>query len=145
MSRSVIVDTNILIDAAVPDREHHNEAMLFEDEVAYSGMQSYIAATSLKDAYYLIKSATDEVFAREYVQCLMRLYSVAAVDATVCEDAARSNEPDFEDGIIRSCAEGLGVDYIVSRDENAFGHSPIKKMTAQEYLDEFAEHETADI
>ena len=141
MSRSVLVDTNVLIDAAVPGRPHHDAAILFENEVAYGGLDAFVAATSLKDAYFLIKGATDEAFAREYIQCLMQLYVPAAVDAFVCNDAIRSDEPDFEDGIIRSCAELQGVDYIVSRDEKAFRHSVVKRMSPQEYVDAFVELE----
>lgn len=145
MPKAVLLDTNILIDAAVPGREDHNFAQLIEDEIAYGGLKAYVAATSLKDVYYLIKSETDEAFAREYVKCLMRLYALAPVDELVCADAAYSDEPDFEDGIIRACAESLGVDYIISRDKKAFKRSPVKRMSAQEYANAFIDYETVDL
>ena len=141
MSRSVLLDTNYLIDAAVPGRPGHDAAVLLEDEIAVGELKSYVADTSLKDAYSLIKGETDAAFAREYIQCLMRLHALAAVDELVCEDAAFSDEPDFEDGIIRACAEMLGVDFIISRDEDAFRRSPVKRLSAQEYLDAFADVE----
>ena len=144
MPKSVLVDTNILIDAAVPDRKEHLPALILQDETAYGGLKSYIAATSLKDAYFLIENETDEAFAREYVQCLLQLYTLSNVDALICETAAYSDEPDFEDGIIRACAESLKVDYIVSRDEKAFKMSPIKRLSAQEYVDQFIEIEEVD-
>ena len=145
MPRSVFVDTNILVDAAVPGREFHPAALMLEEEVAYGGLQAYIAATSLKDIYYLVKRETDEAFAREYVQCLMRLYATAAVDAAICEQAAFSDEPDFEDGIIRACAESLGVDYIISRDQAAFENSSIKRLSAQEYVEAFTDFEPVEL
>ena len=145
MPRSILVDTNILIDAAVPGREQHVFASMLEDEAAYGGLKVYVAATSLKDAYFLIKSETDEAFAREYIQCLLRLYSPVAVDAFVCEEAAYSDEPDFEDGIIRACAETARVAYIVSRDEKAFKRSAIKRISAQEYIETIVKHETIDL
>lgn len=55
---------------------------------------------------------------------------------------ALSDEPDFEDGIIRACAEAAGADFIISRDERAFARSPIKRMSAQEYIDLFVPTET---
>ena len=145
MPRSVLVDTNVLIDAAVPGRTSHAAAIMLEHEVAYGKLEAFVAATSLKDVYYLIRRETDEAFAREYVQCLLRLYSLAPVDAPVCEEAAFSNEPDFEDGIIRACAESLGVDYIVSRDEAAFKNSAIKCMSPQEYADAFIDYEAVNL
>ena len=132
---TVLVDTSILIDAAVPGRPQHDAAIMLENEVAHCECTAFIAATSLKDAYFLIKSASDAAFAREYIQCLMRLYKLAPVDALVCQEAAASDEPDFEDGIIRACAEGLNANYIISRDEAAFRASPTKRLSAQEYID----------
>ena len=145
MPKKVFVDTNILIDAAVPDREQHLSAILLENEVAYGGLRAHVAATTLKDVYLLIKGETDEAFAREYIQCLMKLYQLTAVDTFICADAAQSNEPDFEDGIIRSCAEQLGAEYIISRDEKAFKNSPIKRITAEEYIDMFVELEEVEL
>ena len=145
MPRSVLLDTNILIDAAVPGREQHVFASMLEEEAAYGGLKVYVAATSLKDAYFLIKAETDEAFAREYIQCLLRLYSPAPVDAFVCEQAAYSNEPDFEDGIIRACAESVGADYIISRNLKAFKHSTVKRLNAQEYIETVVKPETVDL
>ena len=45
-----------------------------------------------------------------------------------------SDEPDFEDGIVRACAERWKADYIISRDEKAYANSHIKRVTAEEYL-----------
>ena len=145
MPRSVLVDTNVLIDAAVPGRTSHAAAIMLEHEVAYGKLEAFVAATSLKDVYYLIRRETDEAFAREYVQCLMRLYATAAVDAAICEQAAFSDEPDFEDGIIRACAESLGVDYIISRDQAAFENSSIKRLSAQEYVEAFTDFEPVEL
>ena len=145
MPRSVLVDTNILIDAAVPGRPEHMAATMLEEDIAYGGVKAYIAATSLKDAYFLIKNETDAAFAREYIQCLMQLYTLASVDFSICDEAAFSNEPDFEDGIIRACAEAHKVDYIVSRDEKAFKKSPIKRLSAQDYANAYIDHEVTDL
>lgn len=57
----------------------------------------------------------------------------------------QSNEPDFEDGLIRACAEHVGVDYIISRDEAAFAKSPIKRLSPRQYLDEFCEVEDVEL
>ena len=53
--------------------------------------------------------------------------------------ALDSNEPDFEDGLVRACAELNDADFIISRDEKAFRKATIRRVTAKEYLDEIAE------
>ena len=49
--------------------------------------------------------------------------------------ALNSDEPDFEDGIIRACAELNGADFIITRDKAAFAHSKVRSVTAAEYLE----------
>lgn len=66
--------------------------------------------------------------------------SRSSIGPCVCH--ALSDEPDFEDGIIRACAEAAGADFIISRDERAFARSPIKRLSAQEYIDLFVPTET---
>ena len=66
-------------------------------------------------------------------------FTVVAVDDSICRMAARSNKPVFEDGIVRACAERMRVDFIISRDEKAFLHSPIKRLSARDYVDLFCD------
>ncbi len=46
-------------------------------------------------------------------------------------------EPDFEDGLIRACAELNDVDVILTRGPNAFKRSKVRAMTCAEYLELF--------
>lgn len=46
-----------------------------------------------------------------------------------------SNEPVFEDGLIRACAELNGADFIITRGKDAFAKSKVRSVTAAEYLD----------
>ncbi len=57
-------------------------------------------------------------------------YPIAALD---------SNEPDYEDGLIRSTAEALQVDAIISYDKKAFHKSFTPKYTASGAQGHFAE------
>ena len=46
----------------------------------------------------------------------------------------RSGESDFEDGLVRACAELNDVDFILTRDERAFRTSRARTLTCGEYL-----------
>ena len=119
------------------ERPEWPAATMLMDEFLYEDTKGYIAASSLKDCYYILSKYADEASAREYVLALMDLFEVVPVDATICRMAALSNEPDFEDGIVRMGAESVPVDFIISRDEAAFRRSRIKRLTAREYLELF--------
>ncbi len=144
MPRRLLVDTNILLDAAMAERDGWAAATLLMDEFVYEEAVGYVSALSLKDVYYVLTKYADESAAREFVLAVMDLFEVVGVDGALCRLAALSNEPDLEDGIIRACAESIPVDLIISRDEKAFVRSPLKRLTAQDYLDLFCDVETVE-
>lgn len=141
MNRKILLDTNILLDAAMSERSGWSAAMLIFDEVANGKATGYVSVLSLKDAYYVLTKYAGESAAREYVSASLSAFELIGVDGNTCYLAVKSNESDFEDAIIRSCAEGACVDFIISRDEAAFLKSPIKRLSAQDYVNLFCEVE----
>lgn len=141
MSRKLFVDTNILLDAAMGERPGWAAATMLMDEFAYEDVRGFVSAGSLKDIYYILTKYADEPSARQFVGAVMDLFEVVPVDEPLCRVALLSDEPDFEDGVIRTCAESVPVDFIISRDERAFARSSIRRLSAQEYLDLFCEIE----
>ena len=139
MSRSALIDTNILLDACMSERPDWAYAVMLLDEIAFGKLDGYICSTSLKDGYYVLTKYAGKQVATEFVQAALDSFTVLSVDETACRIAIRSNEPDFEDGIIRACAEQAQVDFIISRDEKAFLKSPVRRLTAREYADLFCE------
>ena len=75
----------------------------------------------------------------------MDAFGVVAVDESLCRHAIVSDEPDFEDGIVRACAESVGADFIVSRDARAFRTARIRRLSAQEYVDLFCGVEEVEL
>lgn len=134
MRRKILVDTNILLDAAMVERPESIFASMLLEEVAYKEVQAFTPASSLKDVYYVLTHYWDEPSAREYISALMDLFQLVAVDEAVCRQAARSDEPDYEDGVVRVCADNEMVHFIISRDEKAFQKSQCRKYSAKEYM-----------
>lgn len=130
----LLVDTNILLDAVDPTRPDCAAARGVLDRCNGWGEFGMACSLSLKDVYYITSKIYGEDKARELVRSLMRLLVIAPVDAEVCNMALASNEPDFEDGIIRACAELNGADFIITRDAAAFANSKVRSVTATEYL-----------
>ena len=93
---------------------------------------------SLSDAYYIMSRLYDEPSAREAVCVLAELVVVAPIGVEEMLLALDSNEPDFEDGLVRACAELNDVDFIISLDEKALRKATIRRVTAREYLDDIA-------
>ena len=130
----ILLDTNILLDSVIPNRPQHDEALALLKWCNGSGDYGFAAATSFNDAYYVLCRAYSEAIAREALENLLILVAVAPVSAEECDRSLRSNEPDFEDGLIRACAELNGADFIVTRDRDAFAGGKVRSVTAKEFL-----------
>lgn len=134
MTNQLLLDTNILLDAAIGDRLGHRDALALYELCRQGKAYAGVCATSLKDVYYVLCRYWNELRARTYIRVLIDSMEVQRVDSRLCSIAVESDEPDFEDGIVRACAERWKADYIISRDEKAYANSHIKRVTAEEYL-----------
>lgn len=131
----LLVDTSIMLDASVPLRPGSQDACEVLNLCNGNGVFGMACALSFKDVYYIVGKIYGEAEARNAVRQLMGLLVVAPVDAEVLDEAIRSNEPDFEDGIVRACAELNDADFIITRDKAAFAKSKVRAVSASEYLE----------
>lgn len=131
----VLFDTNILLDAVCRERPESEEACRVLRRCNGEGDLGMTAASSLKDAYYVLGRQYGERNARKALEWLMGLLVIAPMGAEECELSIHSNEPDFEDGLVRACAELNDVDFILTRDAAAFRASTVRAVSCAEYLD----------
>ncbi|WP_175578391.1 type II toxin-antitoxin system VapC family toxin [Bifidobacterium jacchi] len=134
MTSRLLFDTNILVDYAVTNRPEHLPATILMERVAKSEAAGYVTSGSLKDFYYLCRKPLGEPACRQLIRHFLVLLDVLPVGQRECDDSAYSDEPDFEDGLIRAVAERNDLDFIITRDSGAFAHSSVKSMTARQYL-----------
>ena len=137
-NKRIFCDTNILLDIYDPNRKHHGDAIALlwycTDETENAELIASI--TSFKDAYYILSRLyKDEALARDSIQRIMGVL-VKPVDmlSAYGSEALRSNEPDFEDGLIRICAEHEHAAVIITRDAKAFASSTVPAMSAAAFL-----------
>lgn len=131
----LLVDTNVLLDAVLSGRPDTDGAREVISLCNGNGEFGMACALSFMDVYYVAAKLRGELWARDAVSKLMGLLVVAPVDAEVLDEAIRSNEPDFEDGIVRACAELNEADFIITRDRSAFAKSRVRAVSASEYLE----------
>ena len=134
MTSKLLLDTNILVDYAVKNRPEHDPAATLMERIAKSEIAGHVTSGSLKDFHYLCRKPLGETACRQLIRQFLVLLDVLPVGQRECDDSAYSDEPDFEDGLIRAAAERNGIDFIITRDSDAFAHSPVRSMTARRYL-----------
>ena len=136
----LLFDTNALLDIAVPSRPESHEAVVLLGRVDEGLDEGFVAASSLKDFYYLMRKHASEPTARNFVRLFMALLNVLPIDSSICTCALEGDEPDLEDGLIRAVAENEGVDFVITRDKTAFEKSRIKAVPPSIYLEMTGAH-----
>ena len=133
----VMIDTNVLIDLVSSSRPAHEAAVgAVRALLAADGFEGCALASSLKDVYYVYcRHYGDEPAARAAIRELRRMFVPNNLTAAVVDDALESDEPDFEDGVLRSAAELSGCDYLLTRDAPGFLAASFEKVDADGLLE----------
>ena len=132
---TLLVDTNVLIDYCDRERPCHAAAVdLVHVAAARGDVDLVVLVSSLKDLYYfLCRRLQDETLARKATELASSsVFVVADLLAAYALLALSSDEPDFEDGLVRVAAERLGAEAIVSRDARAYVHASVPRLDAQQ-------------
>ena len=133
----ILIDTNILLDALMPGRPFREDALKVIQGCSGfdgDGDLGLVSPMSLKDCYCILTREYGEAKARQAVKYLMDLLPIAPISGEECSLAANSNEPDFEDGLMRAIAELNNIDFIITRDAKAYAKSKVRSVDASEYL-----------
>lgn len=138
MSSRLLLDTNILLDILVADRPDHQYAQQLVEYIIKYEQQGCICSVSLKDTYYIARKYFPEPTVRAFIQSAIDGFEILSIGAQECMTSITSDEPNFEDGLIRAAAELNNIDFLITQDAAAFSSSPVKSMTAKQYLLQFA-------
>lgn len=151
---TLLIDTNIWIDAFDGDRKQHMRAHVLLDTAFERGVTLAFAVSSLKDVYYALSSALKrqsrtvngvlseedarlaEAYAWACVQNMQEIATPVAVDVSDVWLAGkfRSQMHDFEDALVAAAASRCHSDVLVTNDERFLRHSPVNAMDAADAL-----------
>ena len=71
---------------------------------------------------------------RKVLTDLLRIVDLAPGDEDQIRHALAANWADFEDAVQAACAEGVGADYLVTRNKRDFRKSAVQPLTPAELL-----------
>lgn len=138
--RKLLFDTNAILDlyGSQEERPRRESVVQLVSKCFEDNVVMVISVGSLKDAYYITRRTGlphDEALRRTLAS--MRIFEMVDLCSTHARSALVSDEPDFEDGLIRVQAEELGVDAIVTDDRHAFATCEIPHLSAADCLKAF--------
>lgn len=133
---SLLFDANALVYSACTSSPFHGEVRRLQCALAKSGGRAHALASSLNEVYYVLhRHYMNEADARSAIRDIAETFDLIDLTGLFVLESIDSDEPDYEDGLIRVAAEELQVDAIISYDKAAFKNSPVPKLTAAEALE----------
>lgn len=133
--KAVYLDTNFLLDALVEGRPQSQEAFEILCAIGNKSIDGYIMFNQLVDFYYMCRKAgVSDSTRRANVRLLLDACKLFHPSEEVLRAVLDSDEPDYEDGLIRAAAETVDADFIVTRDAKAFLTSNVPKIEPQDLV-----------
>ena len=136
----VMVDTNVLIDLVSSSRPAHGRTIAAVVALLGSGdFEGCVLSSALKDVYYVYcRHYGDEPSARRAIRELRRMFALVNLTPSIVDAALDSDEPDFEDGLVRAAAELTDCDFLLTRDAPGFLSAGFEKVDDDGLLERIA-------
>lgn len=131
---TVLVDTNVVVDALLLRGEFAQPALRVFDRIEKTGLHALLCATTVTTIDYLARRQLGRDGSRGVVGQLLTLFDVAPVNRGVLEQALASAMADFEDAVLAHAAQACGAMAIVTRNLRDFAGSPVRAYTPEQWL-----------
>lgn len=127
----VLIDTNIVSDLLLKREPFVEAATTLFEIVETAQIQGYVAATTITNIFYIVRTQGRETALQAVSRVLIGL-RICAVNRLTVEQALASNLKDFEDGIQFACAMLNQLDAITTRDTSDFSGVSLPVLTIAE-------------
>jgi predicted nucleic acid-binding protein len=128
--KRLLLDVNIVLDVLLERSPHFPHAAALWAAIERGKASGLLAAHAVTIVHYLVAREHDRRRARQALDRLLSVYTVAAVDDAVVRRAMTLDWPDFEDAVTAAAAASAGCDALVSRNPRDFKGSPVPVVDA---------------
>lgn len=117
---TVLFDTNVLIDAAVPTREYHGAAVRLLAAAEQGDLDGLYAPTSIATCWY-VSHEREDTDPRGLFRLLADVMEAAPMGQSVLLTALQNPETgDFEDAYLAAAGAAAGASIVTTRNEADF-------------------------
>ena len=127
----LLADTNVVLDLVLA-RQPFAPASATLTGLAESGaVECMISAHALTTIHYVLRRQQSASATRQTLHSILRVFGIAAVDATVIQEALQMDGADFEDCVTAAAAHHAGCTMIVTRDPHGFRGSQVRAISPE--------------
>ena len=123
--KRLLLDLNVFLDVILDRPPDADVAAALWAAIERGKAHGMVPAHGVTTIFYLLEKAQGVAFAREGVERLIRVFSVAPVNDDVVRRALAFAWSDFEDAVCAAAAEASGCDALVTRDPHGFSNAPL--------------------
>jgi predicted nucleic acid-binding protein len=130
----LLIDTNVLLDVFF-QREPHVRASAEVWQACEDGLcEGYISSLTPVNIYYIAQKQSSKAKARDLVIETLGVFGVAPLGLVELEAALQMDFPDYEDAVQVAAALSMGVDAVVTRNQDDFTKSALPVYSPIEVL-----------
>ena len=135
---AAFIDTNIIIDLGMKNRENHEDAVEIFNLCAEKEIKISTSTHCIATSHYFLKKESNEKGAREFISNLFQLVEILSVTKSAIENSVSSNFRDFEDAIqYYTALSNKSIQIIITNDKIGFRHSTIPVLSSREFLNKY--------
>lgn len=134
MSKTVFIDTDIILDLLLQREPFFEPALLLFSAIEAKRVKAHVSALIIWNIYYLVEKHASRKQARQNVARLRMLLSIIPVDEKIIDSALQSDFKDFEDAIQYYAARSRGIETIITRNTKDYRSGDIAVVTATEFV-----------
>ena len=123
--KRLLLDLNVFLDVILDRPPDADVAAALWAAIERGKGQGFVPAHGVTTIFYFLEKARGAPFAREGVERLIRVFSVAPVNEDVVRRALALAWSDFEDAVCAAAAEASGCDAVVTRDPDGYPDAPL--------------------
>jgi predicted nucleic acid-binding protein len=116
----ILFDTNVVLDVLLNREPHAIDGIKLFSAVENKIIQGFLCATTITTIDYLCTKAIGRKPAKQAINALLELFSIAEVNRKVLVAAIESDFSDFEDAVLYQAGVYGGVDGFVTRNIKDF-------------------------
>lgn len=138
----VMVDTNVIIDIFTKRNPWFEDSYAALNQILNNeNNECLLSASAITDIFYLLRKALgSKEKAREVLETLSRIVTIADVQGSDIQSALNSTMNDFEDAVVDAVAERYGASYTLMRNTKDYHNSQVPAITPSACLRKAEEH-----
>ncbi len=123
--KRLLLDLNVFLDVILDRPPDAEVAAALWAAIERGQGHGMVPAHGVTTIFYLLEKARGAAFARDGVERLIRVFSVAPVTDDVVRRALVFAWSDFEDAVCAAAADASGCDALVTRDPDGYPNAPL--------------------